>query len=80
MKTYKAKEDMWLTQKDDVSDSERMYVREICAPDDYTVEWRDADQQEKDAWEERMNAIIEEEEEEYGGNASSIPNSDRLLL
>ena len=65
MKTYKAKEDMWLTQKDDVSDAERMYVREICAPDDYDVEWRDATQQEKDEWEERMNAIIEEEEEAY---------------
>lgn len=56
---------MWLTQKDDVSDAERMYVREICAPDDYTVEWRDATDTEKQEWEARMDAIIEEEEEEY---------------
>ena len=65
MKEFKAKENMWLTQKDDVSDAERMYVREICAPDDYDVEWRDATDQEKTEWEQRMDAIIEEEEMNY---------------
>jgi len=68
MKTYKAKEGMWLTQKSEVPDNKRMYTSVIYAPDNSPVEYRDATQAEKDAWEERMNAIIEEEEIDYENN------------
>ena len=61
-----AKEGMWLTQSGDINDNERVFTDSVfLAVNDSRERWRDATQAEKDAWEERMNAIIEEEEEEY---------------
>ncbi len=64
MKVIKSKEGMWLTQVN-ATDKERTFVSEICAPDDYDVEWRDATDEERVEWEQRMDAIIEEEEMNY---------------
>ena len=66
MKTFIAKENMWLTQNGEVADNERYYTKEIYAPDNVSDDaFRDATGEEKEAWEARMDAIIEEEEEEY---------------
>lgn len=66
MEKIQAKEGMWLTQSGDIPDEERVFTDSVfLAVNDSKDRWRDADQQEKDAWEERMNAIIEEEEEAY---------------
>ena len=65
MKTFLAKQGMWLTQKDDVSDEQRFYSTEIYAPDNVSDDaYRDADNAEKEAWEERINEIMEPEDEE----------------
>jgi len=66
MEKIQAKEGMWLTQSGDIKDNERVFTDSVfLAVNDSRERWRDATQAEKDAWEERMNAIIEEEEEEY---------------
>lgn len=66
MEKITAKEGMWLTQSGDIKDNERVFTDSVfLAVNDSKERWRDATQAEKDAWEERMNAIIEEEEEEY---------------
>ena len=62
MKIIKAKEDMWLTQKNDVPDIERDFIKEICAPDNYDEEWRDATNEEKEEWESRINEESEVED------------------
>lgn len=67
MKTFKAKQGMWLTQKDDVSDEQRFYSTEIYTPDNVSDDaYRDATNEEKEAWEERMSEIeSSNNEEEY---------------
>lgn len=50
-----AKENMWLTQKADVDDNTRIYSQEIwLGKYDSADNYRDADQAEKDAYDERM--------------------------
>lgn len=66
MKVLKAKENMWLTQSADTPDEERVYTDSVfLAVNDSRERWRDATQAEKDAWDARMEAIVEEEEEAY---------------
>lgn len=66
MEKITAKEGMWLTQSADIPDEERVFTDSVyLAVNDSKDRWRDATQAEKDAWEARMDAIIEEEEEEY---------------
>lgn len=66
MKEFIAKEDMWLTQSDDVSDDQRDYAKIFCTSDDTPDDfYRNATDEEKQAWEERMNAIVESVDEEY---------------
>ena len=66
MEKITAKEGMWLTQSGDINDEERVFTDSVyLAVNDSREIWRDATDQEKQEWEERMNAIIEEEEEEY---------------
>lgn len=66
MEKITAKEGMWLTQSADIPDEERVFTDSVyLAVNDSKDRWRDATQAEKDAWEERMNAIIEEEEMNY---------------
>ena len=66
MKTFIAKENMWLTQNSEVADNERYYTKEIYAPDNVSDDaYRDATNDEKDDWDARMEAIIDEEEEVY---------------
>lgn len=66
MEKITAKQGMWLTQSGDIKDSERVFTDSVyLAVNDSKERWRDATQAEKDAWEERMNAIIEEEEMNY---------------
>lgn len=61
-----AKEGMWLTQSGDIKDEERVFTDSVfLAVNDSKERWRDATQAEKDAWEERMESIVEEEEDEY---------------
>lgn len=63
MKTFKAKQGMWLTQKDEVSDEQRFYSTEIYTPDNVADDaYRDADNNEKEAWEERIRENENEEE------------------
>ena len=55
MKTFIAKENMWLTQSAEVSDEQRFYSTEIYAPDSVADDaYRDATNEEKEAWEQRM--------------------------
>ena len=66
MKVLKAKTGMWLTQSADIPDEERVYTDSLyLAVNDFEDRWRDATNEEKEDWEARMNAIIEEEEDEY---------------
>ena len=66
MKEFTAKEDMWLTQSGDVSDDQRDYAKIFCTSDDTPDDfYRDATDEERQAWEERMNAIVEPVDEEY---------------
>lgn len=66
MKIIKAKQGMWLTQSADIPDEERVYTDSVyLAVNDSEDRWRDATGEEKEAWEARMDAIIEEEEEAY---------------
>lgn len=66
MEKITAKEGMWLTQSGDIRDEERVFTDSVyLAVNDSRERWRDADQAEKDAWEARMDEIVEEEEEEY---------------
>ena len=56
---------MWLTQKDDVSDEQRFYSTEIYTPDNVADDaYRDATDEEKAAWEERMKEFETIDEEE----------------
>lgn len=64
-----AKEGMWLTQSGDIKDEERVFTDSVfLAVNDSRERWRDATDQEKQEWEQRMDAIIEEEEVEYENN------------
>lgn len=66
MKVLKAKQDMWLTQSADIPDEERVYTDSVyLAVNDSEDRWRDATQAEKEAWDARMDSIIEEEEMNY---------------
>lgn len=66
MKVLKAKENMWLTQSGDIKDEERVFTDSVfLAVNDSKERWRDATQAEKDAWNARMDSIIEEEEMNY---------------
>lgn len=66
MEKITAKEGMWLTQSGDIKDEERVFTDSVfLAVNDSKERWRDATQAEKDAWEERMESIVEEEEDEY---------------
>lgn len=66
MKVLKAKQGMWLTQSADIPDEERVFTDSVyLAVNDSKERWRDATDTEKQEWEARMDAIIEEEEEEY---------------
>lgn len=65
MKTFKPTEGMWLTQTEDVSDEYRIYSPEIYTPDDIPDDfYRDATEEERQAWEERMSAMVEPVEED----------------
>ena len=65
MKTFLAKQGMWLTQTADVSDEERFYSKEIYTPDNVSDDdYRDATNEEKEAWDERMSALQENEDED----------------
>lgn len=62
MKVLKAKQGMWLTQSADIPDEERVYTDSVyLAVNDSRDRWRDATQAEKDAWDARMESIIEGE-------------------
>lgn len=66
MEKIQAKEGMWLTQSGDIKVEERVYTDSVyLAVNDSKDRWRDATDQEKQEWEARMNAIIEEEEMNY---------------
>ena len=69
MEKIQAKEGMWLTQSGDIKDEERVFTDSVfLAVNDSRERWRDATDQEKQEWEQRMDAIIEEEEVEYENN------------
>lgn len=66
MEKIQAKEGMWLTQSGDINDNERVFTDSVfLAVNDSKERWRDATQAEKDAWDARMDSIIEEEEVNY---------------
>jgi hypothetical protein len=66
MEKITAKEGMWLTQSGDINDEERVFTDSVyLAVNDSKERWRDATQAEKDAWDARMESIIEEEEMNY---------------
>ena len=66
MEKIQAKEGMWLTQSGDINDNERVFTDSVfLAVNDSRERWRDATDQEKTEWEQRMDAIIEEEEMNY---------------
>lgn len=66
MEKITAKEGMWLTQSGDINDNERVFTDSVfLAVNDSKDRWRDATDQEKQEWEARMDAIIEEEEQAY---------------
>jgi len=66
MEKIQAKEGMWLTQSGDINDEERVFTDSVfLAVNDSRERWRDATDQEKTEWEQRMDAIIEEEEMNY---------------
>jgi len=66
MEKIQAKEGMWLTQSGDIKDEERVFTDSVfLAVNDSKERWRDATDQEKTEWEQRMDAIIEEEEMNY---------------
>lgn len=66
MEKIQAKEGMWLTQSGDIKDEERVFTDSVyLAVNDSKERWRDATDQEKQEWEARMDAIIEEEEMNY---------------
>ena len=66
MEKIQAKEGMWLTQSADIPDEERVFTDSVfLAVNDSRERWRDVTDQEKKEWEQRMDAIIEEEEEAY---------------
>lgn len=57
---------MWLTQSGDIKDEERVFTDSVyLAVNDSKDRWRDASQEEKEAWDARMEAIVEEEEMNY---------------
>lgn len=66
MKVFKAKEGMWLTQSHVENEFERDFTTEVCTTDDTPDDfYRDATDEERQAWEERMNAMVEPVDEEY---------------
>ncbi len=66
MEKITAKEGMWLTQSGDIKDEERVFTDSVyLAVNDSKDRWRDASQEEKEAWDARMEAIVEEEEMNY---------------
>lgn len=58
-----AKENMWLTQSEDISNNDRVYTDVVyLAVNDSESRWRDATNEEKDEWESRINEESEVED------------------
>lgn len=56
MKVLKAKENMWLTQSNDIQDEDRVYTDSVyLAVNDSEERWRDATDEEKQEWEKRIS-------------------------
>ena len=61
MVTLTAKENMWLTQSGEIPDEERIYTDSVyLAVNDTAERWRDATNEEKEAWEQRIVTMQEE--------------------
>jgi hypothetical protein len=63
MKELKAKEGYYLTQSADVATEERLYLTAIKGMNVNEADWREATQEEKDAFEKEMEEKAEKAEE-----------------
>lgn len=64
METIKAKEGMWLTQAAETETGARVYSKELwLAVNDSAENWRDATDEEYQAWKAEMDALMEAETE-----------------
>jgi hypothetical protein len=63
MKELKAKEGYYLTQSADVATEERLYLTAIKGMNVNEADWREASQEEKDAFEKEMEEKAEKAEE-----------------
>ena len=72
MKELKSKEGYYLTQSADVANEDRMYITAIKGVNVNEYDWREATQEEKDAFEKQMEELRKEQDDKeteiYGKN------------
>lgn len=63
MKEIKSREGYYLTQSADVAKEDRMYITAIKGVNVNEADWREATQEEKDAYEKQMEELRKEQDD-----------------
>ena len=63
MKEIKSREGYYLTQSADVAKEDRMYITAIKGVNGNETDWREATQEEKDAFEKQMEELRKEQDD-----------------
>lgn len=63
MERLTAKENMYLTQVEEVTTLDRVYCSELVCPDGEADNWRDADEEEYQQWLEDYELLMAEQED-----------------
>ena len=63
MKEIKSREGYYLTQSADVANEDRMYITAIKGMNVNEIDWREATQEEKDAFEKQMEELRKEQDD-----------------
>ena len=63
MKEIKSREGYYLTQSADVANEDRMYITAIKGMNVNEADWREATQEEKDAFEKQMEELRKEQDD-----------------
>jgi hypothetical protein len=63
MKEIKSREGYYLTQSADVANEDRMYITAIKGMNVNETDWREATQEEKDAFEKQMEELRKEQDD-----------------
>jgi hypothetical protein len=63
MKEIKARQGYYLTQSADVANEDRMYITAIKGMNVNETDWREATQEEKDAFEKQMEELRKEQDD-----------------